>query len=82
MSQPEVHMYCTPFCPDCAHARVWLEHHAVHYTDIDISTSLDLREKVAALNDGALHTPTFDIAGEIIVGFEKERLLEVLNITD
>ncbi len=81
-SQPNVSMYCMPFCPDCARARVWLEHHDVPYTDIDISTSLNLREKVAAMNNGDIHTPTFEIDEKIIVDFDRALLVEALGITD
>jgi len=81
-SRPHVSMYCMPFCPDCARARVWLEHHDIPYTDIDISTNLGLREKVAAMNNGDIHTPTFEIDGAIIVDFEPGLLVKALGITD
>jgi glutaredoxin len=80
MTQPEVRMYCTPFCPDCARARVWLQHNGVQCKEIDISASLDLREEIAALNHGELHTPTFDIEGEIIEDFQRDLLAKARNI--
>ncbi len=81
MTTREIRVYCTPFCPDCRRARAWLDEHRIEYLEIDVTTSLDLRERVAALNNGDLHTPTFDIDGEIVVDFQEERLASLLGVS-
>ncbi len=73
-------MYCTPWCPDCRSARAWLKQHGISFTEVDVSSDNTARERAAALNDGRLHTPTFEIGEDICVDFRADRLTELLGI--
>jgi glutaredoxin len=70
----KVTMYCTPWCPDCVLARIWLKEHGVAYTEVDISSDLDAARQVRSWGKGAQVTPTFDIDGQIILDFDEKEL--------
>lgn len=77
-SGSEVTIYCTPWCPDCPKARKWLKENNIEYTEVDISTDLSAARQVRAWGGGFQITPTFNINGEIIVDFQKEKLEKLL----
>jgi len=79
-SSSGVVMYCTPWCPDCRRARAWLHEHGVNYVEVDVSTDKSARERAAEHNNGDLHTPTFEIGGEVCVDFRPDRLVELLGL--
>lgn len=78
-SELEIVMFCTPWCPDCRAARAWLERHEVPFREVDVSRDPEARERAAAHNEGRLHTPTFEIGGEVCVDFRPDRLSELLG---
>ncbi len=72
-------MYCTPWCPDCTAARKWLDAQGIEYLEVDVSAAGPARKRAAALNSGALHTPTFELGGEACVDFRPERITRLLR---
>ena len=70
-------MYCTPWCPDCRKAREWMKENNIAFTEVDISTNLNAARQVRAWGNGYQITPTFNIGGEIVLDFKKERILEL-----
>jgi glutaredoxin len=78
-AEGDVVMYCTPWCPDCRKAREWLKEKNVTYTEVDISTNLNAARQVRAWGEGHQITPTFDIGGEIILDFDKQKLEKLLK---
>jgi len=79
-TQPELVMYCTPWCPDCRRAREWLDRHDIPYREVDVSRDDDARRRAAAHNEGRLHTPTFELGDGVCVDFRPDRLSELLGI--
>lgn len=71
-------MYCTPLCGDCHRARVWLSDHDIKYTQVDISTNATAARQVSIWAKGNQVTPTFDIDGKIVVGFDEKKLSKIL----
>lgn len=78
-AEGELVMYCTRYCPDCRRARQWLEEQGIPYVEVDVDADRTARERAAGLNDGRLHTPTFERLGEVCVDFQPERLLELIG---
>ena len=79
-SQPEsdVIMYCTPWCPACRRARAYLQEKGIQYVEVDISRDRLAAEKVRGWTQGYETTPTFNIRGDIIVDFDREKLDQAL----
>ena len=72
-------LYCTSWCPSCRRARRFLDERELTYTEIDIDKTPGARERLRELTGGTLTTPTFDINGEIVVNFDRDRLQQVLG---
>ena len=79
--EPALLMYCTPWCPDCKQAREWLDAHDIPYREVDVSRDLGARTRAAGYNEGRLHTPTFELEGDICVDFKPDRLSELLGMS-
>jgi glutaredoxin len=73
-------MYCRSWCHDCKRAREWLDAQGIEYSEVDVDLDAEARAKAAALNEGALHTPTFEIGEDVCVDFRPERLRELLDM--
>ncbi len=80
MSQPKIKIFSTPTCVYCLTLKEYLKNKNIEFEDIDVSKD----EK--ALNEmieksGQMGVPVVDIDGEIIIGFDKERIDKLLEIT-
>jgi len=75
----KVIIYTTPSCPYCQMAKAFFKEHNISYEEKDVSTD----EKAVAemiYKSGQLGVPVIDIDGQIVIGFDKEALSELLNI--
>lgn len=74
-----VKVYSTPTCPFCHKVKDFLKSNNVAYEDIDVSSD---QEKVKEMVDksGQMGVPVIDIEGEIIVGFDKDKISKALEI--
>ena len=75
----KVIIYSTPTCPYCLRAKQFLSDNSIAYEDIDVSTNQAAGEEMVR-KSGQMGVPVLDIEGEIIVGFDKERIIQVLGI--
>jgi glutaredoxin-like YruB-family protein len=75
----DVKIYSTPTCPYCKLVKQFLEENQIGYTDIDVSASQLAAEEMIA-KSGQLGVPVIEIDGQIIVGFDKARIRQILNI--
>ncbi len=75
----EVRVYTTPNCPWCAAVKQYLEERDIPYIEIDVSqdqqAALEMIEK-----SGQMGVPVVEIDGEIVIGFDKERLDYLLEL--
>ena len=79
LPQGGIVMYCTRWCPECRRARDWLNNQGLQYTEVDVMSSPGADKQVRAWNKGNLVTPTFDIDGHIMTGFDQEKINQILN---
>ncbi len=56
----------------------FLSHNGVEFTDKDIRSDLDAMQEMVQMNSQA--TPTTVIDGEVIIGFDKDRISEKLGL--
>jgi glutaredoxin len=77
----DVIMYCTSWCPDCRKARAHFREHGIAFTEVDITRDRLAAQRVRGWANGNETTPTFDIQGTIIVGYDRARLDQLLGIT-
>lgn len=68
-----IELYTASWCAACASAHRWLDANDVHYEEIDVDRRPGARDQLAALNPRRT-LPTFDIDGDVLVGFDPARL--------
>lgn len=77
--QKRVTVYSTPTCSWCNTLKTHLKKHGIRYTELDVS-----RDQQAAAEmqrkSGQMGVPQTDIEGQIIVGFDKTRINNLLGI--
>lgn len=79
ISQPNVTVYSTPTCVYCNHLKSYLRKNRIMYSDINIATDSNAATELQQ-RTGQTGVPQTDIDGEIIVGFDRKRINEMLNI--
>jgi glutaredoxin len=76
----DVIMYCTQWCPGCRRARAFFQQYGVQYAEIDITRDREAARRVRGWANGHETTPTLQIKGEVVVGFDQRRIMELLGI--
>ena len=73
-----VKVYSTPTCPFCTMAKKYLKENDIPFEDVDVS-----RDRAQAMDmirkSGQRGVPVIDYEGEIIVGFDKRRLEQLID---
>ena len=67
-------MYCTRWCPGCRRARAWFQANNIDYIEVDIDVTPGAADQVKKWANGTRTTPTFDIEGTILVGFDEKKV--------
>ena len=73
-----VKVYSTPACPYCIRAKDYLKQKNIEFQNIDVSTDkpgLDEMVKVS----GQMGVPVIVVDTEVVVGFDRNRLEELLK---
>jgi len=75
----KVTVYSTPSCPYCIKAKEFLTSNNIEFENIDVSVD---QEKAQEMMDksGQMGVPVVDIDGEMIVGFDKEKITKALGL--
>ncbi len=74
-----VKVYTTPVCPYCFTLKEFLKEHNVKFKEIDVSQNEKVKKEIVK-KTGKLEVPVVEINGEIMVGFDKEKITELLKI--
>jgi glutaredoxin-like YruB-family protein len=77
--QKRVTVYSTPSCSWCTTLKTHLRKHNIKFNDIDVSKDQAAAQAMVQ-RSGQQGVPQTDIAGEMIIGFDKKRINELLNI--
>ena len=75
-----VKIYTTQTCVYCRMAKDFFKKHNVQYEEYNVTEDLKAREEMVS-KSGQMGVPVIDVEGELIVGFDKEKLSELLHIT-
>ncbi len=77
--QKRVTVYSTPSCSWCNTLKTYLKKNGIRFRDIDVSKDQKAAEAMVT-RSGQQGVPQTDINGEIIVGFDKNRINTLLGI--
>lgn len=75
----KVIIYTTPSCVYCRTTKAFFKENSVVYEERDVSTDAAARDEMIAKSN-QMGVPVIDIEGQILVGFNKEGLSELLHI--
>ncbi len=73
-----VKVYSTPACPYCHMAKDFLKENKVEFEDIDVAKDQEAGKEMVQ-KSGQMGVPVIDVNGTIIVGFDKEKIMEALK---
>lgn len=79
MIMKKVVIYSTPTCIYCRMLKDWLKDNNIPLTEYDLSQDAKKREEVIK-KTGQMGVPVIEIDDEIIIGFDKKKLSELLGI--
>ena len=75
----KVTIYSTPTCHYCNLAKEYFDENKVQYEAFDVASNLDKRKEMME-KSGQLGVPVILVDDEVIVGFDKSRLAQMLDI--
>ncbi len=75
----EVIVYSTPSCPWCQVAKRHLEERGVDFREVDVSSDQQAAMEMIR-KTGQQAVPVVEIDGEVVVGFDKGRIDQLLGV--
>jgi len=66
-------------CPYCVALKEFLKEHNVEFEEIDVSLGEKAVKEVVE-KTGQMGVPVIEIDGEIIVGFDREKIIRILKL--
>ena len=76
-----IKIYSTPSCPYCHMLKQYLDEKGFKYEDIDVAADTEAREEMVE-KSGQLGVPVSDIDGKSVVGFNRDKVNELLGIKE
>jgi glutaredoxin-like YruB-family protein len=76
-AQKSVTIYSTPTCHFCHAAKEFFAANKIAFTEHNVASDLASRKEMIE-KSGQMGVPVIDIGGEIVVGYDEERLRELL----
>ena len=75
----KVRIFSTPTCPYCVALKEFLKENNIEFEDLNAAEDAAAREEMVK-KSGQMGVPVSEIDGQIVVGFDKEKISELLGI--
>ena len=75
----DVKIYSTPTCPYCKMAKEFLKENNIQFEELDVSSNQTAAQEMIS-KSGQMGVPVLDIKGQIVVGFDKARIKQLLGL--
>ena len=75
----EVVIYTSPTCIHCKSAKEFFNAKNMHYTEYDVIANPGRRQE-AVEKSGQMGVPVILVDGELVIGFDEDRLRELLGV--
>ena len=75
----KVVIYTTPSCTYCVMAKKFFKENKVDFEEVDVAANQSKTEEMIK-KSGQMGVPVADIDGQIVVGFDKEKICQLLKI--
>ena len=76
---PEVVIYSTPTCHFCALSKEFFAANNVPYTNYDVASDFQKRQEMIEMT-GQMGVPVIRIGNDVVIGFDKAKISELLHI--
>ena len=75
-----VTIYSTPSCHFCHMAKEFFKENSIAYTEHDVAADMEQRKQMVE-KSGQMGVPVIQIDNDLIVGFNKPKVAELLGLT-
>ena len=79
MKEHKVKIYSTQYCPYCKIAKEFFKQNKIQYKEINVAGDAKAAQEMIK-KSGQVGVTVIDIDGQIVVGFDQERLKKLLVI--
>lgn len=76
-----VRLFTTPNCVYCATLKAFLKKQNIEFQEIDVAKDMEARKEMIE-KSGQMGVPVTEIDGQIVVGFDKVKISELLDIKE
>ena len=76
----KVEIYSTPTCVYCNATKEFFKQNNIEYSDYNVAADLPRRQEMIE-KSGQMGVPVILIDGELVVGFDRPRLSQLLGLT-
>ena len=76
-----VTVYTTPTCSWCGAVKEHLRAHGVSYEEVDVASDMSRAREMVA-KSGQYGVPVIDVDGNIVVGFDRARIDDLLGLSN
>jgi glutaredoxin-like YruB-family protein len=77
----KIRLFDSPACPYCFTLKEFLKEHGFEFEEIDVSKDKTAMQEMIE-KSGKLEVPVLEIDGQIVSGFDKEKISNLLGIKD
>jgi len=74
-----IKVYSTQSCPYCVTLKEFLKANSVIFEDVDVSFDQKLQQEMID-KSGQMGVPVVDIDGQIVVGFDRDKIAQLLGL--
>ncbi len=74
-----INIYTTPTCGYCQMVKNFLKEKGIEYAEFDVSADNEKADEMVK-KSGQMGVPVIEIGDEIVVGFDKKKISELLGL--
>lgn len=80
-NMPKIRVFTTPTCHYCLSLKEFLKENNIEFENVDVSKDQEALDEMIQ-KSGQMGVPVVEIDGQIVVGFDKEKICKLLNIKE
>lgn len=77
----KIRIFSTPTCPYCVTLKEFLKEKGFEFEDINVAADVKAREEMIQKSQ-QMGVPVIEIDGQIVIGFDRKKIVELLKIED
>lgn len=76
----KVEIFSTPTCHFCHLAKDWFQEKGVEYVEYDVAADIEKRKEMVEMT-GQLGVPVIKIGDDVVIGFNPNKISQILDLT-